>query len=1143
MPTALRQVTLEDKYTHSSGTVLMSGTQALVRLPLMQQARDRARGLRTAGYITGYRGSPLGGLDQQLWRAQRYLEAAGIVFEPGVNEDLAATAIWGTQQVPLLPGARVQGVFALWYGKGPGVDRSGDPIKHGNRMGTSPLGGVLLAVGDDHAGKSSTVAHQSEPALAANQVPVLYPATVQEYLELGLRGWALSRYAGLWVALKCVNDTVEATATVDLDFAEPAALLPAVADVHARLTFNPLADDERLQRVKLPAAQAFARAQGFDRKMLGDDAAPLGIVAAGKSYLDCLAALRLLGLDGAERASPVALFKPALIWPLEPQALREFARNRRELLVVEEKAPFLEPQIAHALFNLPAAERPLLTGKRDEQAMALLPSDVTFDAGTIAPVIAQRLARLQAAAPAVSARAREIQQRRAQHSAAAAPPLSRAPYFCSGCPHNTSTQVPEGSVAFSGIGCHTMAIGMQRRTLPPTHMGGEGMTWAGIAPFTATPHVFQNLGDGTYFHSGLLAIRAAVAARVNITYKVLVNDAVAMTGGQPVEGHLSLMEMSHQLAAERVRPIAVVSDDPGRWRARHAEFAAGVTFHHRDELDALQRRLRDVRGVSAILYEQTCAAEKRRRRKRGTLAKPDRRVFINAAVCEGCGDCSIKSNCVSVEPLETEFGRKRRIDQSSCNQDYSCIRGLCPSFVILENARPRRPQPPPLSSELFAALPEPPQRAALPFNAVIAGVGGTGVVTIGAVLAMAAHLEDAHACVLDMTGLAQKGGAVLSHLRITATPAAAPAALETGSADLLLACDLVVGVGAEALHTVDAQRTQLLLNDCVTPVAQFQQDRDFDFRNAALLERARQAVAPQHLAELPATRLAERLLGDTIATNMIMVGFAYQHGALPVSSSAIEQAIAINGTARELNLAAFALGRLWQHAPERLRELLPLAAPAALHTDLAALIERRSDFLADYQDAAYAARYRELIERVRLSEASRCGKDELTIAVARQYSKLLAYKDEYEVARLYTRGEFRLSLGEQFEGDYRLRVLLAPPFLTRDDPRTGEPRKLSFGAWIFPLLGVLARGRRLRGTAWDPFGYLAERRTERELIREYELTIDTVLRGLTPERHAAAIEIAQVPEQIRGFGPVKRRSVAAARARTRQLLAAYTSVA
>ncbi|MBS0393437.1 MAG: indolepyruvate ferredoxin oxidoreductase family protein [Proteobacteria bacterium] len=1134
-------VTLDDKYERRHGRVLLSGTQALVRLPLEQRARDQAAGLNTAGYVSGYRGSPLGGYDQQLVAARARLEAQHVRFVPGVNEDLAATAIWGTQQLGLLPGAKYDGVFAIWYGKGPGVDRSGDPIKHANRMGTAPHGGVLVLMGDDHPGKSSTISHQSEQALAAGGVPVLYPATVQEFLDLGLHGFALSRYAGTWVGFKCVNETVESTATVAVDpgriECRPPPGDPPAGGVHARYGFDPLGDEVRLTRVKLPRAQAYARENRLDRVTHG---APrpggLGLVSAGKSWLDLVGALGALGLDEARLAElGVSVYKPALIWPLDPVALAEFARGQRELVVVEEKAPFLEPQIAHALYNLPDAERPRLAGKYAPDGAPLLPADVMLEPLEIAHALAARLAALGRVDAALAPRVAAVAARLAEAQAGKAGAAPRLPYFCSGCPHNSSTRVPDGSVAFAGIGCHTMAIYMNRATLPPTQMGGEGLTWVGLAPFTSQPHVFQNLGDGTYFHSGLLAIRAAVAAGVNLTYKILVNDAVAMTGGQPVEGHLSVAEITHQLRAERVARIAVVSDEPGKYGAAPG-FAAGVSVHARAELDAVQRELRAVRGVSAIVYDQVCAAEKRRRRKRGRMPDPSRRLLINPLVCEGCGDCSQRSNCVSVTPLETEFGRKRAIDQSSCNKDYSCAEGFCPAFVSIEGGELRRAEPALLDAAVLADLPEPASTAA--GSVLVTGIGGTGVVTVGAVLAMAAHLEGKGASVYDMTGLAQKGGAVLSHVKI-GPPQAAPAAprVGLGEADLVLGCDLVVAGAADVLRAIDAGRTRLALNTHLVPTAAFQLNPDVEFQPQALVAQLSERVGEARSARVDATGAARELLGDAVGANLFLVGFALQLGWLPVGRAALERAIELNGAAVVLNRRALALGRLAAADPARFAALR--AAPPA---EAAARppLERRAEYLAAYQDAAYAARYRALVARVAAAEAQGTpGRQGLAEAVMRYYFKLLAYKDEYEVARLYAGPEFAALLEATFSGRYRLRFHLAPPGLAPRDPATGQPRKLSIGGWLRPVLGVLARLRFLRGTPLDPFGWRAERRLERRLIADYERLVAELVDGLTPARHALAVELASLPEHIRGYGHVKERHLAAVLERQAKLLAQF----
>ncbi|HEY5789098.1 MAG TPA: indolepyruvate ferredoxin oxidoreductase family protein, partial [Gammaproteobacteria bacterium] len=831
-------VSLRDRYLAERGPILLNGTQALVRLLLVQQRRDTAAGLNTAGFVSGYRGSPIGGLDQQLWGAGDLLEQARVVFQPGVNEDLAATAIWGTQQAPALPGARVDGVYALWYGKGPGVERSGDPVKHAHRQGTARHGGVLMAFGDDHGAKSSTIAHQSEPNLAAWGVPVLYPATVQEILDLGLYGWALSRCAGTWVGLKCLNETLETTATADADHAArvPVVLPDGLAlppeGLHGRPVFDPLGEEARLMDYRLPAVHAFARANRLDRVEFGRPGARLALVSAGKAAVDLRHALALLGLDEARAAElGIALYRPRLIWPLEPTVLQQFARGAEELLVVEEKLPFLEQQVASALFNLPAGERPRLLGKRDADGAPLLPAHGQLDPERLARVLAGRLAAL-GIDPAAWRPGLEALERRAA-AQSSPPPRVRLPYFCAGCPHNTSTRVPAGSVALSGIGCHTMALWMDRDTLPPTQMGGEGAQWTGIAPFTSTPHAFQNLGDGTYAHSGLLAIRAAVASGVNLTYKLLYNDAVAMTGGQPVEGGFSVADIARQVLAEKVARVVVVSDDVTKYHGG-LELPAGVEVFHRDRLDSVQRELRSVPGTSVLVYDQACATEKRRRRKRGLLAEPERRVVINHRVCEGCGDCSVQANCVAIVPRETALGRKRAIDQSVCNKDYSCLRGLCPALVTVEGGQRRRPVAAALPPDLHAGLPAP-APAADHANVLVTGIGGTGVVTVGALLAMAAHLDGRPSQVFDLTGLAQKNGAVFSHLRLGhAADDSRAARLGPGEADLLLGCDLVVAGSADALRCVDAGRSTALLNGDVVPTAHFQLDPDADFHAAEL---------------------------------------------------------------------------------------------------------------------------------------------------------------------------------------------------------------------------------------------------------------------------------------------------------------------
>jgi indolepyruvate ferredoxin oxidoreductase len=1146
---ALADVQLDAKYEADRGTILLNGTQALLRLLLVQRRRDAAAGLNTAGYVSGYRGSPLGGLDQALWQQQARLAAAPVHFQPGLNEDLAATAIWGTQQAPRLPGAQVDGVFALWYGKGPGVDRSGDPVRHANRQGTAPLGGVLMAFGDDHGAKSSTVTQQSEPLLAGLGVPVLYPASVQEILDLGLHGWALSRFAGTWVGLKCVNEILETSATADADHARRVAVVtpddvthPA-AGRHGRLTFDPVGEEEHLVAERLPAVHAYARANGLDRIEFGRPGARLGIVSAGKAAVDVRHALALLGLDAAAAGElGIALYQPRLIWPLEPTALAAFASGCDELLVVEEKLPFMEPQVASALFNLPAGQRPRLLGKRADDGAPLVPAHGQLDPELLARLIGGRLLARAAPPPGIAARLEALARRRDKGATTPPSPTRRLPYFCAGCPHNTSTRVPQGSVALSGIGCHTMALWMDRDTLPPTQMGGEGANWNGIAPFSDIPHVFQNLGDGTYAHSGLLAIRAAVTAGTPITYKLLYNDAVAMTGGQPVEGSFSVAEIARQLLAERVRRLVVVSDAPDKYRGADA-LPAGVDAVHRDRLDAVQRELREVDGVTVLIYDQTCATEKRRRRKRGRLVDPERAVLINHRVCEGCGDCSVQANCVALVARETPFGRKRQVDPSVCNKDYSCLRGFCPALVTVEGGTRRRPATAALADDLFRDLPTPARRAG-PCAILVTGIGGTGVVTVGALLAMAAHLEGRPAQVFDLTGLAQKNGAVFSHLRLGGDGDGRRAArLGPGETDLLLGCDLVVAASDEALATYDPERTAAVVNSDVVPTAQLQLDPDADLHAAELLARLEAAVAGR-LATVDAAGHARRLLGDTLGSNLFLVGVALQRGLLPVGVAAVERALELNGVAVELNLRALRLGRLAVHAPERLAGLGTESVAAAEPADLAGLLELHGAELTAYQDAAYAARHRALVERVAAAEqAVDPGASRLAAAVAKSYFRLLAYKDEYEVARLHADAAFEREIAAAFAGTYRVVHHLSPPWLGRPDPLTGRTPKRAFGPWLRRLLPLLARLRFLRGTPLDPFGYAAERREERRLVDEYEALVAELLERLDRDRLEAATAIAGLAAMVRGYGPVKGTAIAAYRAELAQRLADYDAAA
>ena len=1123
----LRTVALEERFGTQTAPVLLNGNQALARALILQHALDRRAGLATAGYVTGYRGSPLGGLDQVLWSARAALEAASVAFEPAVNEELAATAAWGTQQLATMGDATVDGVYALWYGKGPGVDRAADALKHGNYAGTHPNGGVLVVAGDDHPGKSSTVAHHSQQALAAHSIPVLYPADVGEFVRYSLLGWALSRHSGCWVGFKVVNETAEQamTCAFDLDAfrierPEGAPLPPE--GIHYRGAYAPAQDELLLRRHRLPRVLDFARANTLDRRALGKDGAPFGIVTAGKCWHDVRLALRSLGLEHDPR---VAVWKVGIVWPLEPQGLTSFAAGKRELFVVEDKAAFIETQAAAVLY--PLVERPRLTGKTDGAGGALLNSDIGIEPLDLALVIAARLDASGLGDAALRARAQSLAAARRSLLAVLAPAdVRRVPYFCSGCPHNTSTKIPDGSKALAGIGCHGMALYARPNTLVPTQMGGEGVQWVGMRRYTKRRHVFQNLGDGTYYHSGLLAIRAAVASGANITYKILYNDAVAMTGGQPVDGPISAAAIAHQVRHEGVQTIVLVSDDPSRHRA--GDLPPGTRIEHRDRLDAVQRELREVAGCTVLLYEQTCAAEKRRRRKRGELPDPEQRLFIHDAVCEGCGDCSVQSTCVSVEPFETPLGTKRRIDQSSCNKDWSCRKGFCPSFVGVIGGRPRR-------QRATVAIPPLPEPAVAPLGdravgVMIPGIGGTGVITVGAVLAMAAHLEGKAACTYDMTGLSQKNGAVYSHVQVAADVSRLGAnRLGLGDADLVLGMDLVAALGDEAFRTLDPGRTRFVGNARVAPTAGQALAPDAKVDHGLLARRIVDRLGSDRVQNIDATGLATALVGDAVFANFVVVGAALQLGWLPIGADALDAAIALNGVQVERNLLAVALGRLWVHDRGAIeRSVRP--AGQALGDTLDAVVRHRAELLTAYQDRAYADRYRRLVERAAAAERRAAGDGAFALAVAKGFAKLMAYKDEYEVARLYGESSFRARIDAEFEGVRELRLHFAPPLLTRRDDATGRPRKIEFGPWVFVLLRLLARFKRLRGTRFDPFGATAERRAERALVADYERRIDALLQDLDGARLPIALRIAEVAEQVRGFGPVKAVRLAEARA-------------
>ncbi|MES2535256.1 MAG: indolepyruvate ferredoxin oxidoreductase family protein [Pseudomonadota bacterium] len=1166
-------ISLDDKYTLDHGRAFITGTQAIIRLPMLQRQRDVSAGLNTAGFITGYRGSPLGSVDQTAMKASKHLEAHHVRFHPGVNEDLAATSVWGTQQVNLFPGAQYDGVFSMWYGKGPGVDRCGDVFKHANMAGTSRHGGVLVLAGDDHAAKSSTTAHQSEHILKACGIPVLYPSSVQEYLDYGLHGWAMSRYTGLWVAMKCVTDIVESGASVELDPERVQIVLPddfvlPAGGLNLRWPDAVLEQEARMNNFKWYAALAYARANRLNRIIWDSPRARIGIMTAGKSYTDTRQALADLGIDeAAAREIGIRLYKVGMTWPLEAEGVREFAQGLEEILVVEEKRQILEYQLKEELYNWRDDVRPRVVGKFDDTGEWsnrgheghgdwLLPATYELNPAQIARAIASRVSKYFAGHPVeqrVKERIAYLEARDAllQVSAKPDPAKDRIPHFCSGCPHNTSTRLPEGSRALAGIGCHYMVLWMDRETATFTHMGGEGATWIGQAPFTSEQHVFANLGDGTYFHSGLLAIRAAVAAKVNITYKILYNDAVAMTGGQAFDGPLDPAMISRQIAAEGVRPIIVVTDEPDKYPAG-TDWAPGVTIRHRSELDAVQRELREFKGASAMIYDQTCASEKRRRRKRNEYPDPAKRAVINEAVCEGCGDCSVQSNCLSVEPLDTEFGRKRQINQSSCNKDFSCVTGFCPSFVTVEGGQLKKPKKAEASRPDLAAAPQAadlPQpvlpTTEQPYGILVTGIGGTGVVTVGQILAMAAHAEGKGCSVLDMSGLAQKGGPVMSHVRLADHPEQIHSTrVGAGAADLVIGCDVIVTASRDALSRMGEGRTHAAVNATGTPTAAFIKNPDWQYPGTAAEKEIRAACGSERVDFIDAGRIATALMGDTIATNMFMLGYAWQKGWVPLSEAAIIKAIELNGVSVGFNKQAFVWGRTAAHDFAAVEKLAQVNTPAQViefkrAPSLDDLIAKRVAFLTEYQNAAYAQQYRTFVDQVRAAEsgiADGARPLRLTEAVARYLFKLMAYKDEYEVARLYTDGAFAARIGGMFEGDYKLKFHLAPPLLAKRDAK-GHLIKQEFGPWMMKAFGVLARLKSLRGTAFDLFGYTEERRSERALIAEYRQTIAALLPTLSSDNLTQIVAIASVPEDIRGYGHVKERHLKAAKEKEAALLA------
>ncbi len=1199
---ALETVSLEDKYRLDLGQAFMSGVHALVKLPMLQQQRDAALGKRTAGFISGYRGSPLGGYDQALWAAGPHLKEKHIVFHPGVNEELAATAVWGTQQLGYAPAGsnKFDGVFGIWYGKGPGVDRCSDVFKHANMAGTTPWGGVIAVAGDDHISKSSTAAHQSDHIFKACGSPVFFPVNVQEILDLGIHAFALSRFSGVWSGMKTIQEIVESSATVTIDPERVKIVMPEdfqmpPGGLHIRWPDAPLEQEARLMHYKWYAALAYIRANRLNHNVIEGPNDRFGIMASGKAYNDTRQALLDLGLDDATcRQIGIRVHKVAVVWPLEAQLTREFATGLQEIMVVEEKRQMIEYQVKEELYNWRPDVRPSVVGKYASEAEhdadgyaggewsrpnptanALLRANADLNPALIARALVKRLkhiglfdqlgsdlqARIETQMALLEASERSMAELKLNASAVLAD-AERVPWFCSGCPHNTSTRVPEGSRALGGIGCHYMATWMpDRPTIGFTQMGGEGVPWVGQQAFSNEKHIFANLGDGTYFHSGLLAIRQSIAAGVNLTYKILYNDAVAMTGGQRVgerpEGH-SVLQIAESMHAEGVKMLVIVSDEPEKYDGVNVPGTydgQAVSIRHRDDLDEIQRKLRDLPGVTVIIYDQTCATEKRRRRKRGKMVDPAKRVVINELVCEGCGDCGVQSNCLSVEPLETEFGRKRTINQSSCNKDYSCLKGFCPSFVTVEGGQLRKQtaakavSPADLGALAMPTLPSF-HAGADPWGIVVAGVGGTGVITIGQVLGVAAHIEGKGIVTQDAAGLAQKGGATWSHVLIAPSQSDIQTTrVRTAAADLILACDPLVAVHEETLARLREGRTHIALNAHGSPTAGFVRNADWKNPESACEQELIKAVGQDGVAMLDFDSAAKTLMGDTLYVNPMVLGFAWQKGWLPLRLESLMRAMELNGVQIKANQTAFEWGRQAAVQPQAFADAVKAAggqSPQVIQfkprETVEHLVRRREAFLTDYQNAAYAAQYSAFVAQVRVAEealgtATSGGKPRtvLTEAVARNLFKLMAYKDEYEVARLHVDPAFKARIETMFEGDFQLKYHLAPPLLAKRNAK-GELQKQVFGSSMHTWFGVLARLKGVRGTWLDVFGKTEERRTERALIGEYRQHITQVLAGLTHENHALAVDIANVPEQIRGYGHVKERNLAAARARWASLM-------
>ena len=1125
---------LDDKYLLDEGRVFLSGTQALVKLPLIQKKIDELNNLNTAGFISGYPGSPLGGYDHALHQASNFLKDKQIVFQPGINEDLAATALHGTQQTTLVDNPKHDGVFGIWFGKGPGVDRSGDALKHGNYAGSSKHGGVLALAGDDHAAKSSTTAHQSDHAFIHFGMPILNPATVQDYIDFGLMGIAMSRYSGCWIGMKCITDTVESAASVDIGLKRFKPVLPDISDeegdLHLQWGYMPAMSESRLYKQRLPAAQAFARANSIDR-VIFQGQKKLAIVTSGKAYLDVRQSLDELGLSEKLCSKiGISLYKVGMVWPLEPKNISNFVNGNEEVLVVEEKRPIVEDQLMKYLYN--EKDRPLIIGKKDEFGNDLVPSEGELSPSQIALIIAKRIKGLSLNIE-LESKVEEIETLLGNINSAPVSDLFRLPSFCAGCPHNTSTKVPDDSFAFGGIGCHGMATFMpERKTYNLGQMGGEGVMWTGIAPFTETDHIFQNLGDGTYYHSGILALRAAIASKANITFKILVNDAIAMTGGQEISGKVQVDNLSWQVHSEGAKKVVVMTDYPEKYPT-NSSFAPGVKIYQRDELDKVQRELREIKGVTVILYDQYCATELRRRRKRGLAEEPNKRIFINPLVCEGCGDCGVQSNCIAIEPHESKFGRKREINQSACNKDYSCTKGYCPSFLTVTggtlkkkgNIRRQNESPKYQNEDLHTPVVCDLNK---PFNILLTGIGGSGVITLGAIIGTAAHLENKGASTLDVAGLAQRNGPVTSHLRIANSPSDLHSTrIASGSADLIIGCDIVVTTGIESISKINKKHTNMVINSHVAPTSNFASNPDLDLSSARMIKGLKEIASPELMHIVNATKFATSLMGNSIAANLFLVGYAIQKGLFPISLSAIERAIELNGVSIDMNKESIYWGRLAAVDIKKLETITSADNKSIDYSEsLSSMIDDRYNFLISYQNIKYAEKYKSLIHKIiKIDESIHNNRDDLSIAAAKFYFKLMAYKDEYEVARLHTGHDIKKYLDDKLEGDYKIEYSLAPPVFGGRDKITGRYPKRKLPSFTYYLFAIMKHFKFLRGTSFDVFGMSTHRKIERGLISEYESMLAEIEANINIENYDAAVKIALLPDHIKGYDVVKESNI------------------